>query len=118
MMDPWVAEDPALERHAIVIFARRVWCYPGPVVAYLRRRRVGTRRAVEQGMLTLFSALVHFIVTASDPSWSCKLTHRDPDLAGTYYLYCSKMSPDGVELIQVGRFISDTKAAELAKEAP
>ena len=62
-------------------------------------------------MLSLFSIIFQYVVTASDPSWSCELTHRDPGIAGTYYFYCSQMSPDGVELIQVGRFISDARAA-------
>jgi hypothetical protein len=62
-------------------------------------------------MMTLISIVLQFVTTASDPSWSCKTTYRDPAIAGTYYFYCSKMSPDGVELIQVGRFISDARAA-------
>ncbi|MCJ7438434.1 MAG: hypothetical protein MUP97_11830 [Acidimicrobiia bacterium] len=62
-------------------------------------------------MLTLISIVFQYLVTASDPAWTCKPTHHDPDIAGTYYFYCSQMSPDGVELIQVGRFISDARAA-------
>ena len=69
-------------------------------------------------MLNLLSIFFQFVLTAADPSWSCALTHRDPGVAGTYYLYCSQMTPDGIELIQVGRFISDAKAAETAKAAP
>jgi hypothetical protein len=65
-------------------------------------------------MLSILNAVFQFVVSASDPTWSCELTHRDPDIAGTYYLYCSQMSPDGVELITVGRFISDAKAAKVA----
>ena len=65
-------------------------------------------------MLSLISIVFQFVTTAADPSWSCELTHRDPGVAGTYYFYCSQMSPDGVELIQVGRFISDARAAKLA----
>lgn len=64
-------------------------------------------------MLTLLSAIIHFVALAHDPSWSCSLFHRDPGVAGTYYLYCSQTAPDGVELITVGRFISDDKAAKL-----
>ena len=63
-------------------------------------------------MLSILSTVFQFIVQASDPSWSCELTHRDPGIAGTYYLYCSQMAPDNVELITVGRFISDAKAAK------
>jgi len=64
-------------------------------------------------MLTILSTVFQFLVQSSDPSWSCELTHRDPDIAGTYYLYCAQMTPDGVELITVGRFISDARAANL-----
>jgi hypothetical protein len=62
-------------------------------------------------MLTLLSAVLQFALHAGDPSWSCSLTHRDPGVAGTYYLYCAQMTRDGVELIDVGRFISDKRAA-------
>lgn len=63
-------------------------------------------------MMTLLSAFLQFTLHATDPQWSCELTHRDPGVAGTYYLYCSQMTPDGVELVDVGRFISDAKAAK------
>lgn len=62
-------------------------------------------------MLSLLSALVQFTLHLGDPQWSCQAVHRDPGVAGTYYLYCSQMSPDGVELVDVGRFVSDAKAA-------
>ena len=62
-------------------------------------------------MLTLISILIQYATTAADPTWSCKTTHREPDLAGTFYFYCSQTTPDGVELVQVGRFISDKRAA-------
>ena len=67
-------------------------------------------------MLNLISIVFQYVVQAADPSWSCELTHRDPGVAGTYYLYCSQMTPDGVELITVGRFISDAQAS--GKMAP
>jgi hypothetical protein len=63
-------------------------------------------------MLSFLSALFHFALTASNPSWTCELTHRDPGVTGTFYLYCSKMEPDGVELVDVGHFVSDAKAAK------
>jgi hypothetical protein len=66
-------------------------------------------------MLHLLSIFFQFVTAASDPSWSCELTHHDPDVAGTYYLYCTQTSPDGVELIQVGRFVSDAKVAKTPK---
>ena len=73
-------------------------------------------------MLKLISIIFHYVATASDPSWSCQPTYREPNVAGTFYFRCSKMTPDGVELVQVGRFISDEKrdaelAAKLAKAA-
>jgi hypothetical protein len=68
-------------------------------------------------MFSLLSAVLQFAIHTADPHWTCELSHRDPGVAGTFYLYCSQMSPDGVELIDVGRFISDAKAAKLAKAA-
>jgi len=61
-------------------------------------------------VLHLISIVLQFVVTATDPSWSCELTHRDPGVAGTYYFYCAQTTPDGVELVQVGRFVSDARA--------
>ena len=66
-------------------------------------------------MLSILSALFQFIVNTSDPHQTCEVVHRDPGVPGTYYLYCSQMSPDGVELITVGHFISDAKAKAQAK---
>lgn len=60
-------------------------------------------------MLSILNAIFQFILSASDPHQACEITHRDPGVAGTYYLYCSQKSPDGVELITVGRFVSDAK---------
>lgn len=68
-------------------------------------------------MMTLLSAFLQFTLHATDPQWSCELTHRDPGVAGTYYLYCSQMTSDGVELVDVGRFVSDKRAA-VKKTAP
>ena len=65
-------------------------------------------------MLTLISIILQFVTTAANPSWTCELTHRDSGVAGTYYFYCAQMSHDGIELIQVGRFISDARAAKAA----
>jgi hypothetical protein len=58
----------------------------------------------------VISIILQYLLTASDPSWSCELTHRDPGVAGTYYLYCAQTTPDGIELVQVGRFVSDARA--------
>ena len=63
-------------------------------------------------MLSFLSAFFHFAITASNPSWTCELTHRDPGVKGTFYLYCSQIAPDGVELVDVGHFVSDAKAAK------
>ena len=62
-------------------------------------------------MLKLLSIILQYTLTAADPAWSCQLTYREPGVAGTYYFYCSQTMPDGVELAQVGRFISDARAA-------
>lgn len=69
-------------------------------------------------MLSILSVVFQFIVQSSDPTWTCAATHREPNVAGTFYLYCSQMSPDGVELVTVGHFISDAKAkaAQLAQQ--
>jgi hypothetical protein len=63
-------------------------------------------------MLAILRIILQFVVTASDPSWSCEVAHRDPGVAGTYYLYCAQTTPDGIELVQVGHFISDARARE------
>jgi hypothetical protein len=57
----------------------------------------------------MLGIILQFLITASDPNWSCELTHRDPGIAGTYYLYCAQTTPDGIELVQVGHFISDAR---------
>ena len=62
-------------------------------------------------MLKLISIVFQYAVTATDPAWSCQLTYREPNVAGTYYFYCSQTTPDGIEVAQVGRFISDARAA-------
>lgn len=63
-------------------------------------------------MLHLISIVLQYLLTAADPSWSCEWKHRDPGVAGTYYFYCAQTTPDGIELVQVGRFISDARAAD------
>jgi hypothetical protein len=59
-------------------------------------------------MLSLVTALFHFIISASDPHQACAVMHRDPGVAGTYYLYCSQTIGD-VEVISVGAFVPDVK---------
>ncbi len=61
-------------------------------------------------MLALLNTVLQFIVHASDPHWTCELAHRDPGIAGTSYLYCSQTTPDGIEVVTVGRFIPDAPA--------
>jgi len=55
------------------------------------------------------AVLVQFALQASDPHWACTLAHRDPAVAGTYYLYCSQTAADGEEVATVGKFLSDAK---------
>ena len=59
-------------------------------------------------MLSLLSAVFQFAIQATDPSWSCELAHRESYVAGTFYLYCSQMTADGIEVVSVGKFIADT----------
>jgi hypothetical protein len=63
-------------------------------------------------MFSLLSLVLQFVVTAGNPHWSCEVTHRDPGMAGTYYLYCSQTTPDGIELVQVGSFVSDKSVSK------
>lgn len=63
-------------------------------------------------MSMLLNIILQFVLSASDPHWTCELVHRDPAVAGTFYLYCSQMSPDGIELISVGSFVSDARRAK------
>lgn len=65
-------------------------------------------------MLSILNAVFQFVIQTTDPSWSCALAHREPYVAGTFYLYCSQMTPDGVEIATVVRFIPDAKAAKAA----
>lgn len=58
-------------------------------------------------MITFLKALVLFTLHASDPSWSCRLTHRDPGVPATMILYCSQILPSGVEMISVGKYVPD-----------
>jgi len=60
--------------------------------------------------MSWFTILLQFALHASNPSWSCSLTHRDPDVAGTYYLYCSQLAADGVEDVTVGKFVADARS--------
>lgn len=65
-------------------------------------------------MLHLISIILQYTLTAADPSWSCEMAHREPGVSGTFYFYCAQMTTDGIELVQVGRFISDKKAGKKA----
>jgi hypothetical protein len=65
-------------------------------------------------MLTLLNAVLQFVVRASDPSWTCELSHREPGMPGTYYLYCAQTAPSGVEIVSVGRFVPDAPALKAA----
>lgn len=62
-------------------------------------------------MLTLLHVMFQFVLTSSDPSWTCEVTHREPGLSGTFYMYCAK-TIDGAEMATVGRFIPDHKDAQ------
>lgn len=65
-------------------------------------------------MLTILNIVFQFVVRVGDPSWTCELSHRDPAMPGTYYLYCAKTQPGGVEVVSVGRFVPDAPRAPKA----
>ena len=65
-------------------------------------------------MLTILNIVFQFVVRVGDPSWTCELSHRDPGMPGTYYLYCAQTAPSGVEIIAVGRFVPDVAPATKA----
>lgn len=66
-------------------------------------------------MSTFLNLVLQFVLNASDPHQACELSHRDPGMPGTYYLYCSQTMPDGMEIVQVGKFVPDTRAVKAAK---
>ena len=68
--------------------------------------------------MSILIAALHFAILATDPHWTCAVTHRDPGVAGTYYLYCSQVAPDGVEMIDVGHFVSDARAQRAQGKKP
>lgn len=71
-------------------------------------------------LLSFLRAILQFVLTTSNPHATCELEHRDSNIAGTYYLYCSRTTPDGIELISVGHFVPDpvTRLRPPGKERP
>lgn len=59
--------------------------------------------------MLLLKILIQFALTSANPSWTCELTHREPDVAATMYLYCSKTLPDGTEVASIGKYVPDAK---------
>jgi len=66
-------------------------------------------------MLSILAALFQFVLCACDPHQACAIVHRDPGVAGTYYLYCSQTVGD-VEVITVGDFEPDVPSARAHRE--
>jgi hypothetical protein len=62
-------------------------------------------------ILALLKVIFHFALHASDPHWTCELTHRDPGLPATFVLYCTQTLPGGVEIISVGKYVPDASRA-------
>jgi len=58
-------------------------------------------------MLSIVTAIFQFVLLACDPHETCAVTHREPGVAGTFYLYCAQTRDDGVEFIDVGHFVPD-----------
>ena len=57
--------------------------------------------------MLFLKVLFQFALTASNPQWTCELTHRDPGVPATFYLYCSQTTPDGLEIVSVGKYVPD-----------
>jgi hypothetical protein len=57
--------------------------------------------------MLFLKVLFQFALTASNPQWTCELTHRDPGVPATFYLYCSETTQDGLEIISVGKYVPD-----------
>ena len=51
-------------------------------------------------------AVFQFMATASDPQWTCSIAHREPDVAATILLHCTRTIGD-VEIVQVGKYVPD-----------
>lgn len=66
-------------------------------------------------MSAFLKIMLQFVLTASDPHSTCELSHRDPGMPGTYYLYCSQTQADGIELVSVGRFVPDAPTVKAGK---
>ena len=58
-------------------------------------------------MITFLKIVLQFALHTHDPHWTCEITHRDPGLPATFYLYCAQVLPDGLELISVGKYVPD-----------
>ena len=76
----------------------------------------GVDRELREGgvvimLLTLLRVVFQFALHVSDPRWTCALTHRDPGLPATFYLYCEQILPSGVEIVLVGTYVPDAAPA-------
>jgi hypothetical protein len=56
-------------------------------------------------MLSIFKTLLQLVLATGIPHTTCMPVHHDTGIGGTYYLYCSRITPDGTELISVGLFV-------------
>lgn len=59
--------------------------------------------------MLILKILIQFALTAVNPSWTCELTHREPGVAATMYMYCAKTLPDGTEVASIGKYVPDAR---------
>jgi hypothetical protein len=67
-------------------------------------------------IFALLKIVFQFTLHASDPHWACEITHRDPGLPATFYLYCTQTLPSGIEISSVGKYVPD--APPMIKATP
>jgi hypothetical protein len=53
------------------------------------------------------TVVFQFVLHASDPRWTCAITHREPGVHATFVLYCAQTAPDGTEIVSVGKYVPD-----------
>lgn len=62
-------------------------------------------------MITFLRVMFQFALNVSNPQWTCELAHRDPGAHATMLLYCTETTPDGIEIISVGKYVPDAAPA-------
>ena len=66
-------------------------------------------------IFTFLKAVFLFTLHASDPHWTCEVAHRDPGVPATMLLYCAQTTPDGIEIISIGAYVTDPHAGTVSR---